>query len=148
MGSVRRGRPVGSKNKPKVKTVRLTNTQIALGKKLGVSPEQYAKSLIKIEKQEKASLARKKRASIKKVDWEKLSKELHESLKSQIKENEQHHKWCLEWREKFDKLEAEHKKEVEELNKQLHQSSIRAYKLKGIVEYLEDQIEHNSIRSN
>jgi hypothetical protein len=146
MGSVKRGRPVGSKNKPKI--VRLTNTQIALGKKLGVSPEQYAKSLIKIEKQEKASLARKKRASIKKVDWEKLSKELHESLKSQIKENEQHYNWCLEWREKFDKLEAEHKKEVEELNAQLHQSSIRAYKLRGIVEYLEDQIEHNSIRSN
>jgi hypothetical protein len=146
MGSVKRGRPVGSKNKPKI--VRLTNTQLALGKKLGVSPEQYAKSLIKIEKQEKASLARKKRASIKKVDWEKLSKELHESLKSQIKENEQHYNWCLEWREKFDKLEAEHKKEVEELNAQLHQSSIRAYKLRGIVEYLEDQIEHNSIRSN
>ena len=146
MGSVKRGRPVGSKNKPKI--VRLTSTQIALGKKLGVSPEQYAKSLIKIQKQEKASLARKKRASIKKVDWEKLSKELHESLKSQIKENEQHYNWCLEWREKFDKLEAEHKKEVEELNAQLHQSSIRAYKLRGIVEYLEDQIEHNSIRSN
>ena len=126
MGSVKRGRPVGSKNKPKVKTVRLTNTQIALGKKLGVSPEQYAKSLIKIEKQEKASLARKKRASIKKVDWEKLSKELHESLKRQIKENEQHYNWCLE----------------------LQQSSIRAYKLKGIVEYLEDQIEHNTVRSN
>jgi hypothetical protein len=146
MGSVKRGRPVGSKNKPKI--VRLTNTQLALGKKLGVSPEQYAKSLIKIEKQEKASLARKKRASIKKVDWEKLSKELHESLKSQIKENEQHYNWCLEWREKFDKLEAEHKKEVEELNAQLQQSSIRAYKLKGIVEYLEDQIEHNTVRSN
>ena len=146
MGSVKRGRPVGSKNKPKI--VRLTSTQLALGKKLGVSPEQYAKSLIKIQKQEKASLARKKRASIKKVDWEKLSKELHESLKSQIKENEQHYNWCLEWREKFDKLEAEHKKEVEELNAQLHQSSIRAYKLRGIVEYLEDQIEHNSIRSN
>ena len=147
MGSVKkRGRPLGSKNKPKI--VRLTSTQIALGKKLGVSPEQYAKSLIKIEKQEKASLARKKRASIKKVDWEKLSKELHESLKSQIKENEQHYNWCLEWREKFDKLEAEHKKEVEELNAQLQQSSIRAYKLKGIVEYLEDQIEHNTVRSN
>lgn len=147
MGSVKkRGRPLGSKNKPKI--VRLTSTQVALGKKLGVSPEQYAKSLIKIQKQEKASLARKKRASIKKVDWEKLSKELHESLKSQIKENEQHYNWCLEWREKFDKLEAEHKKEVEELNAQLQQSSIRAYKLKGIVEYLEDQIEHNTVRSN
>lgn len=103
MGSVRRGRPVGSRNK---------------------------------------------RKSIKKVDWEKLSKDLHESLKSQIKENEQHHSWCLEWREKFDKLEADHKKEVEELNIKLHQSSIRAYKLKGIVEYLEDQIEHNTVRSN
>lgn len=148
MGSVKRGRPVGSKNKPKVKTVRLTNTQIALGKKMGVSPEEYARSLIKIEKQEKASLARKKRASTKKVDWEKISKQLHESLKSQIKENEQHHSWCLEWREKFDKLEADHKKEVEELNTKLHQSSIRAYKLKGIVEYLEDQIEHNTVRSN
>jgi chromosome segregation ATPase len=147
MGSVKkRGRPLGSKNKPKI--VRLTSTQVALGKKLGVSPEQYAKSLIKIQKQEKASLARKKRASIKKVDWEKLSKELHESLKSQIKENEQHYNWCLEWREKFDKLEAEHKKEVEELNAQLQQSSIRAYKLRGIVEYLEDQIEHNTVRSN
>jgi chromosome segregation ATPase len=147
MGSVKkRGRPLGSKNKPKI--VRLTSTQVALGKKLGVSPEQYAKSLIKIQKQEKTSLARKKRASIKKVDWEKLSKELHESLKSQIKENEQHYNWCLEWREKFDKLEAEHKKEVEELNAQLQQSSIRAYKLRGIVEYLEDQIEHNTVRSN
>jgi len=147
MGSVKkRGRPLGSKNKPKI--VRLTSTQVALGKKLGVSPEQYAKSLIKIQKQEKTSLARKKRASIKKVDWEKLSKELHESLKSQIKENEQHYNWCLEWREKFDKLEAEHKKEVEELNALLQQSSIRAYKLKGIVEYLEDQIEHNTVRSN
>lgn len=146
MGSVRRGRPVGSKNKPKI--VRLTQTQIELGKKLGISPEEYAKSLIKIEKQEKTSLAKKKRALTKKVDWEKLSKQLHESLKSQIKENEQHYNWCLEWREKFDKLEAEHKKEVEELNAQLQQSSIRSYKLKGIVEYLEDQIEHNTVRSN
>ena len=66
MGGLGSGRPSGSKNKPKVKTVRLTNTQIALGKKLGVSPEEYARSLIKIEKQEKASLARKKRASNKK----------------------------------------------------------------------------------
>jgi hypothetical protein len=100
MGSVKRGRPVGSKNKK-------TN-----------------------------------------VDWEKLSKELHKSLKSQIEENEQHYNWCLEWREKFDKSEAEHKKEIEELNAQLQQSSIRSYKLKGIIEYLEDQLEHNSVRSN
>jgi hypothetical protein len=89
MGSVikKRGRPVGSKNKPKVKTVRLTHTQVALAKKMGISPEQYARSLIKIEKQEKAALARKKRAVVKKFDWEGLARNLEDALREEIKNN-------------------------------------------------------------
>jgi hypothetical protein len=89
MGSVikKRGRPLGSKNKPKVKTVRLTHTQVALAKKMGVSPEQYARSLIKIEKQEKAAAVRKKRAVVKKFDWEGLARQLEDALKEEIRNN-------------------------------------------------------------
>lgn len=91
MGSVikKRGRPVGSKNKPRVKTIRLTAAQVALGKKFGVTPEQYAKSMINIEKKEKAAAARKKRAVVNKFDWEGLARQLEDALKEEIKNNNQ-----------------------------------------------------------
>ena len=89
MGSVikKRGRPVGSKNKPKTKTIRITHTQAALAKKMGLTPVQYAKSLVDLEKQEKAALARKKRASVKKFDWEGLARQLEDALKQEIRNN-------------------------------------------------------------
>ena len=89
MGSVikKRGRPVGSKNKPKVKTIRLTHTQVALAKKMGITPEQYAKSLIEIGKQEKSTAARKKRETVKQFDWEGLARNLEDALREEIKNN-------------------------------------------------------------
>ena len=82
----------------------------------------------------------------KKVDWEKLAKNLQKALKDEIKENEQHHKWCLEWREKYDKLEADHKKEIDRLNTESNNLFIRCHKLKGIIEYLEDKLGNNPVR--
>lgn len=81
MGSVikKRGRPVGSKNKPKVKTVRITNAEVLLAKKMGVSVEQYAK--------EKVALSKKPRKIVKKVNWERLAKQLQTALNDEIVEN-------------------------------------------------------------
>jgi replicative DNA helicase len=96
MGSVikKRGRPVGSKNKSKEdvtlnKIVRLTSAQVAIAKSMGISPEQYARSLIKLEKQEKAAAARKKREVVKKFDWEGLARQLESLLKEEIKHNDE-----------------------------------------------------------
>lgn len=80
------------------------------------------------------------------VDWEKLAKNLQKALKDEIKESEQHRNWCLEWREKYDKLEADNKKEVERLNTESNNLFIRCHKLKGIIEYLEDKIGNNPVR--
>jgi hypothetical protein len=71
------------------------------------------------------------------VDWEKLAKNLQKALEKEIDESEQHRKWCLEWREKFDKLEAES-----------NNLFIRCHKLKGIIEYLEDKLGNNSVRGS
>ena len=82
MGSVikKRGRPVGSKNKPKtVKTVRITNAQVLLAKKMGISVEQYAK--------EKVALCKKPSKVVKKVNWERLAKQLQTALNDEIIEN-------------------------------------------------------------
>jgi hypothetical protein len=94
MGSVikKRGRPVGSKNKPKKditlnRVVRLTSAQVAIAKSMGISPEQYARSLIKLEKQEKSAAAKKKREAVKSFDWEGLARQLEEALKQEIKNN-------------------------------------------------------------
>jgi methionine synthase II (cobalamin-independent) len=80
------------------------------------------------------------------VDWEKLAKNLQKALKDEIKESEQHHNWCLEWREKYDKLEADHKKEIDRLNTESNNLFIRCHKLKGIIEYLEDKLGNNPVR--
>lgn len=81
------------------------------------------------------------------INWEKLAKKQEIELKLARQENEKHHKWCLEWREKFEKLEADHKKEIERLNTESNNLFIRCHKLKGIVEYLEDKFENFAIRS-
>jgi hypothetical protein len=84
----------------------------------------------------------------KKVDWEKLARQLQKALKDEMKENEQHHTWCLEWRERLDKLEADHKKEIDRLNTESNNLFIRCHKLKGIIEYLEDKLGNNPVRGN
>lgn len=79
MGSVikKRGRPVGSKNKPK--TVRMTKVEVDLCKRVGVPIEAYAK--------EKIALSKKPRKLVKKVNWEKLAKQLQTALNDEIVEN-------------------------------------------------------------
>jgi methionine synthase II (cobalamin-independent) len=84
----------------------------------------------------------------KKINWERLARQLQKALNDEIKENEQHHAWCLEWRERFDKAEADNKKEVERLNTELNTLLIRCHKLKGIIEYLEDKFGNNPVRGN
>jgi hypothetical protein len=79
MGSVKkRGRPVGSKNKPKV--VKVTQAEVKVAKKLGVPIEQYAK--------ERIALDRKPRTKAKVVDWEKLCKHLQTALRDEFADNE------------------------------------------------------------
>lgn len=39
-----------------------------------------------------------------KIDWQKLAKNLQKALEKEIDESEQHRKWCLEWREKYESL--------------------------------------------
>ena len=80
------------------------------------------------------------------VDWEKLAKNLQKALEKEIDESEQHRKWCLEWRIKYDQLEEDHKKEVDRLNTESNNLFIRCHKLKGIIEYLEDKIGNNPVR--
>lgn len=83
MGSVikKRGRPVGSKNKPKTtKVIRLTQGQVNLAKKIGVSVEDYAKARLELEN--------KPRKLVKKVNWEKLAKQLQTALNDEIVENQ------------------------------------------------------------
>jgi predicted AAA+ superfamily ATPase len=129
MGSVikKRGRPLGSKNKPKVKTVRLTQTQVDLCKKMGVTPVQYAKSLIKIEKQEKTALAKKKRVSVKKVNWELLAKQLQTALNDEIRENQ-----GLSER-------------INNLNYQVANLEHQAIGYRAVVSYLENQIANHTV---
>ena len=79
MGSVKkRGRPAGSKNKPKV--VKVNQAQINVAKKLGVPIEQFAK--------ERAALERKPRGKAKVVDWENLCKHLQTALRDEFADNE------------------------------------------------------------
>ena len=134
MGSVikKRGRPVGSKNRPKEditlkKIVRLTSAQVAIAKSMGISPEQYARSLIKLEKQEKADLIKKKRATVKKFDWEGLARQLEEALKQEIRNNN------------------ELNEKVSDLNFQASNLVHQAIGYRAIISYLENKHANNPV---
>jgi uncharacterized protein YcbK (DUF882 family) len=134
MGSVikKRGRPVGSKNKSKEdvtlnKIVRLTSAQVAIAKSMGISPEQYARSLIKLEKQEKAAAARKKRDVVKKFDWEGLARQLEDALKQEIRNNN------------------ELNEKVSDLNFQASNLVHQAVGYRAIISYLENKHANNPV---
>ena len=122
MGSVikKRGRPVGAKNKSKtVKTVRLTNAEVLLAKKMGVSVEQYAK--------EKVALSKKPRNIIKKVNWEKLAKQLQTALNDEIVEN------------------GNLFRQIDELKYQVANLEHQAIGYRAVVSYLENQIANHTV---
>lgn len=122
MGSVikKRGRPAGSKNKTKtVKTVRLTNAEVLLANKMGVPVEQYAK--------EKVALNKKPRPITKKVNWEKLAKQLQTALNEEIIENGG----------LFEK--------IDKLNYQVANLEHQAIGYRAVVSYLENQIANHTV---
>ena len=122
MGSVikKRGRPLGSKNKPKtVKTVRITNAEVLLAKKMGVSVEQYAK--------EKVALSKKPSKIVKKVNWERLAKQLQTALNDEILENSG----------LFER--------IDDLKFQVANLEHQAIGYRAVVSYLENQIANNPV---
>lgn len=118
MGSVKkRGRPVGSKNKPK--TVKLTQAQVNVAKKLGVSVEQFAK--------ERAALERKPRGKAKVVDWEKLCKHLQTALRDEFADN--------------DKLNTK----IKELEFKVANLEHQAIGYRAVVSYLENKLGNDTV---
>lgn len=112
-----RGRPRGSKNKPKEpKRYQLSRTQILVADKLGISKERYIKTLIK-EKMIKPV----------KTDWQQLAKRLQEALESQIKD-------CRELEERVFTLEKEADDNVESHRRYL-----------TVISYLETKLGLNSV---
>jgi L-ribulose-5-phosphate 3-epimerase UlaE len=122
MGSVikKRGRPLGSKNKPKtVKTVRITNAEVLLAKKMGVSVEQFAK--------EKVALSKKPNKIVKKVNWERLAKQLQTALNDEILEN------------------GNLFRQIDDLKFQVANLEHQAIGYRAVVSYLENQIANNPV---
>jgi len=124
MGSVKkRGRPLGSKNKPKTtKTIRLTNAQVVLAKKMGVPVEQYAKELVALSKNPKKIT--------KNFNWERLAKQLQTALNDEIVENN----------DLF--------KQIDDLKFQVANLKHQAIGYRAVVSYLENKIEHDTVRSD
>lgn len=121
MGSLiraKRGRPVGSKNKPK--TVRMTKVEVDLCKKVGVPIEAYAK--------EKVALQKKPRRTIKKkVNWERLAKQLQTALNDEIWEN---HGLS---------------KQIEDLKYQVANLEHQAIGYRAVVSYLENNLANHTV---
>lgn len=111
------GRPVGSKNKPKApRRYQLTQTQVALAQKLGISEEDLTRELIK-----------QKAIKPVKVNWEQLAKQLQEALESQIRENK-----CL-----LEKLEI--------IEKESDEIAAHHRNLLNIIHYLEQKLGIHSV---
>jgi hypothetical protein len=121
MGSVtkKRGRPAGSKNKPKAKTIRLTNAEVVLANKMNVPIERYA--------QEKSALSKKSSKQTKKVNWERLAKQLQTALNDEIVENSRLFK------------------QIDDLKFQVANLEHQAIGYRAVVSYLENQIANHTV---
>jgi hypothetical protein len=126
-----KGRPVGSKNKPKI--VRLTETQMKLAKKLGLEPERFAQELAKSKQPRK-----------KKIDWEKLARQLQGALESQITDNAVLDAKITSQEKRYADLDQEFKMA------KLHYVNLeKSHKhISTILSYLEAKIGLDSIRRN
>jgi len=106
MGSVKRGRPLGSKNKPKI--VKMLDIQVKEGIK-------------------KARMNKPKNV---KFDWERLAKQLQSALKDEFIENENL------------------AKKVSDLEFEVANLKHQAIGYRAVVSYLENKIEHDTVRGN
>ena len=86
---------------------------------MGVSVEQYAK--------EKVDLNKKPRKLVRKVNWEKLAKQLQTALNDEIVENQA----ML--------------RQIDDLKYQVANLEHQAIGYRAVVSYLENQIEHNPV---
>lgn len=111
----KRGRPVGSKNKPK--KVIITKAQADLAKKLGIPLEDYAKELVK--KPIKKTIAKK---MDKPINWEKLARELQAALRDEIHEG------------------MEKDKKIKDLEFQVRNLAHQAIGYQAVVSYLENKL--------
>ena len=107
----KRGRPVGSKNKPK--KIVLTSTQVTLAKKLGITPQQFALEMSK---------KNKKTVKPKEINWEKLARELQAALRDEIHEG------------------MEKDKKIKDLEFQVRNQAHQAIGYQAVVSYLENKL--------
>lgn len=125
----KRGRPAGSKNKPKV--VSLYASQIEFAKKFGITPEQLAKEKIKMERK-----PRKPRKP--KINWEKLARELQSALRDEIGSSTK-----LQDENKNLKLQLDAEKLItSDLTRETNRQRDNMLEMRGIIHYLEGKLEN------
>lgn len=125
----KRGRPAGSKNKPKV--VSLYASQIEFAKKFGITPEQLAKEKIKMERKH-----RKPRKP--EINWEKLARELQSALRDEIGSSTK-----LQDENKNLKLQLDAEKLItSDLTRETNRQRDNMLEMRGIIHYLEGKLEN------
>jgi hypothetical protein len=135
-----RGRPVGSKNKPKKITLNLS--QVNAAKSLGISLKGYAKTLAESQRIRKIP-----------TDWEALSRKLENALKDEIAENERLQKEMTAVIDERNKLRTENEEisnkltisigiehHVDNLEKEIVTYKSMSLEQRGVIGYLETKI--------
>ena len=135
-----RGRPVGSKNKPKKITLNLS--QVNAAKSLGISLKGYAKTLAESQRIRKIP-----------TDWEALSRKLENALKDEIAENERLQKEMTAVIDERNKLRTENEEisnkltryigiehHVDNLEKEIDKYKSMILEQRGVIGYLETKI--------
>jgi hypothetical protein len=136
----KRGRPVGSKNKPK--SVKLNAGEVELCRKMGVTPEEFARAKLRLSRRKKVSLKDpfddQFAAWAKKVDtdWEGLAKNLQIALAKEIKEGEQKD----EMLHRFTGIEHH----VNHLESEIEKFKTMLVEQRGVIGYLEQKVKNGN----
>jgi regulator of replication initiation timing len=136
----KRGRPVGSKNKPKKITLNLS--QVNAAKSLGISLKGYAKTLAESQRIRKMP-----------TDWEALSRKLETALKDEIAENERLQEEMTAVIDERNQLRTENEEiskkltrlvgieyHVENLEEEISKYKSMVLEQRGVIGYLETKI--------
>jgi predicted RNase H-like nuclease (RuvC/YqgF family) len=136
----KRGRPVGSKNKPKKLTLRLS--QVSAAQTLGIPLKDYAKTLAEAQRIRK-----------KPTDWEALSKKLETALKDEIAENKRLQNEMTAVIDERNQLQKENEDNLKKLNRfvgiehhvdhleaEIDKHKLMVLEQRGVIGYLETKI--------